>query len=44
LGGRGKALKSSVEEYQAANKKAAPGANKKNDEDYLLFILQGGKV
>jgi hypothetical protein len=45
LGGRFKALSSSVGEFHAANKRAAPGAAAKNkdDEDYLLFILQGGK-
>ena len=44
LDGRFKALKSSVGEFHAANKKAAPGANAaKDDEDYLLFILPGGK-
>ena len=43
LGGRGKALKSSVAEFHAANKKAAPGLPAKNKDDYLLFILQGGK-
>jgi hypothetical protein len=43
LGGRFKALKSSIGEFHQANKKAAPGITAKNDEDYLLFILPGGK-